>query len=391
MENSAGFNIYKEFCELFQNHKKGLYDKQNDNEIPEELDVSSSGVPFKPSSSAIKKDPKEGISEVLRGDIEKLKKNIRTSLIQGSIDSEQLDYVIISRKFYSEKGDSGDSFEFISLINSKYLDNSPESKIISKLLRHTELALVQKASLRQSLLDKIEELEKNLEEEKKKSKIEAENLKEEIEKEKENLKNLTSDLRETTNDWTNSKKEIEEQIKKVMPEIIGIMGVFATIIFAVFSGFNEITTLGQSLSNTPLFKILIYVGITFIVLLGIVFLSYFAISKFFNKSLKSCGCTSDQICNHNLFEKHPTILIFLWIGFSFISIGFILRLLASRYQNVTFNNYELGLLILALLVIPIFGLFHICQKGIWSSKKAKGYKGKAADLNNCNHHNSDEI
>ncbi|MCC9720004.1 hypothetical protein HK246_03645, partial [Streptococcus agalactiae] len=118
-----------------------------------------------------------------------------------------------------------------------------------KLLRHTELALVQKSSLS----DRIVTLEGELKDAIKKS------------------SELNSKLEERNTYWNDQFEKLKKEFNGLMPEIIGIMGVFSTIIFAVFSGFNEITTLGQSLAKTPISKVLIYVGSTFIVLIGIVF------------------------------------------------------------------------------------------------------------------------
>lgn len=352
--NNRSEDIYQEFCNLFINEFNGDYNVDSKSDEEENLDKLDGDL----SVSIVG-------SEKLRSDFNALKKDIEEALKNQLIDINRLEYSLITKKIYDLPINQDDCFAFTTLLKDKLLDTSDASQIIFKLIRHTELAVVQNIILKQSVLKKIEVLEQELEAEKEKSRELSEALLKELSDEKKSIVDLNTNLSNTTEEWKTTKKDIEDQIKKIMPEIIGIMGVFATIIFAVFSGFNEITTLGQSLSNTPLFKILIYVGTTFIILIGIVFISYFAIGKFFNKNLKSCGCNFDEECKHNLIEKHPVILVFLWIGVSFISIGFFIRVLAERYKNgIGQSFFTSKLVMLTLLSIPILGIYYVYRKGI---------------------------
>ena len=185
------------------------------------------------------------------------------------------------------------------------------------MLRHTELALVQKASLS----DKINTLERQLAAEVTRSQQLTKDLEDTHNSWNEKIKGLEDTnkswnekikgLEDTNKSWNEKIKDLDKQLKSLVTEIIGIMGVFATIIFAVFSGFNEISTLGGELSNTPISKVMIYIGTTFIVLIGIVFISYLAVGRFFDISLRSCGCKLDDECSHGLIEKHPLRCYFL--------------------------------------------------------------------------------
>ena len=359
--NKRSEDIYQEFCNLFINEFEGKY--TDDYDINEEDNLENLGDSL---------DDTNKVSNKLRNDFNLLKKHIEDSLQNKEIDINRLEYSLITKKFYDLKINQDDCFTFTTLLKDKLLDTSDASKIIFKLIRHTELAVVQNIILKESVLEKIKELKNQLDTEKKKSEELNRELLLELSVEKQSLEELNKGLSDTTEEWKTSKKDIDEQIKKIMPEIIGIMGVFATIIFAVFSGFNEITTLGQSLSNTPLFKILIYLGTTFIILIGIVFISYFAIGKFFNKNLRSCGCDSDKECKHSLIEKHPVILIFLWIGTSFISIGFIIRVLAGLKNKIEQSMQFNILLIVALSLIPVIGTYYIYKNGIENQGGTKG-------------------
>lgn len=378
MKNSTQFDIYSAYYKLFLNDAEGKY-SLSDNSGEEVVSSESSATEDELISSekfeleANKESVSDSLNKELKADVDALRSNLKKAIESKIVDENRLNYAYITKEVYHEKQNNIYTFEFIQLLQDKYLDDSIESQILYKLLRHTELAIVQKTSIKQSLLDKITELEGKLQNEQKKSEDLAKQLQEDLKNEKNEIVELTEKLGKTTEEWEKSKKEIDEQIKKVMPEIIGIMGVFATIIFAVFSGFNEITTLGESLSSTPIFKVMIYIGTTFIVLIGIMFISYFAVGKFFNKNLKSCGCNNNRKCNHNLLEKYPTILIFIWFGISFIAIGFVLRFYNDYIQCILFQNSKINLMIvlILLLLIPIAGGLYILFKGIFIPNKKK--------------------
>ena len=192
-------------------------------------------------------------------------------------------------------------------------------KILLKLLKHAELAIVQKVSLS----DRINDLEAQLA------------------KQVEFAETLTKQLE--SNSKSNDKEL--EKIKKSLPELIGVMGVFATIIFAVFSSFNEITALGASLDSTPLDKLLIFIGATMLMLIGIIIISYLSIGYFFDVSLRSCGCGLKEKCDHTMYEKHPTIMLFSWIAMSFLSIGGIIFIFENYFNlpliDIFFNSSKL--------------------------------------------------
>ena len=387
MKNSTQFDIYSAYYKLFLNEAEGKY-SLSDNSGEEVVSSENSATEDELISSemfeleANEESVSDSLNKELKADVDALRSNLKKAIESKTVDENRLNYAYITKEVYHEKQNNIYTFEFIQLLQDKYLDESIESQILYKLLRHTELAIVQKTSIKQSLLDKITELEGKLKKEQKKSEDLAKQLKEDLTNEKNEIVGLTEKLGKTTKEWEKSKKEIDEQIKKVMPEIIGIMGVFATIIFAVFSGFNEITTLGESLSSTPIFKVMIYIGTTFIVLIGIMFISYFAVGKFFNKNLKSCGCNNRK-CNHNLLEKYPTILIFIWFGISFIAIGFVLRFYNDYIQCILFQNSKINLMIvlILLLLIPIAGGLYILFKGIFipNKKKIKRNKNRKAE------------
>lgn len=331
--NDKQSNLYTKYFELFTNDENGKYTQSSDEE--EELDDTNPSLAdyFVPNDKLIL-------------DLEDLKALINRELKGNDINKDRLNYSLITKEFYSRDANY-DAFSFIQKLQ-RCLDaaNDEASDIIFKLLRHTELALVQKSSLS----DRINDLEQQLADEVNRS------------------QQLTKNLEKTNKSWNEKINDLDRQLKSLVTEIIGIMGVFATIIFAVFSGFNEITTLGGALSKTPVSKVMIYVGITFIVLIGIVFISYLAVGRFFEIDLRSCGCEIGDKCDHELIEKHPTVVAFIWLGLSFVAIGAIL-ILYRDYINVfqiNFMGYNLQILVLlfCLITVPIIGVYMILKKRI---------------------------
>lgn len=335
--NNKQLELYKKYFELFTNDENEEYTERSSDSVEDELDDGL--VASTEDSSNVE------LNSRLKSDVEELKRLIRRELDAGKLYKERLEYSLITREFYSKNADY-DGFGFIEKLQTRYLDETEESNIIFKMLRHTELALVQKASLS----DRINDLERQLAAEVTRS------------------QQLTKNLEDTNKSWNEKINNLDKQLKSLVTEIIGIMGVFATIIFAVFSGFNEISTLGGELSNTPISKVMIYIGTTFIVLIGIVFISYLAVGRFFDISLRSCGCKLDDECSHELIEKHPTVVAFIWLGLSFVAIGAIL-ILYRDYINVfqiNFIGYNLQILVLllCLITVPIIGVYMILKKRI---------------------------
>ena len=153
--------------------------------------------------------------------------------------------------------------------------------------------------------------------------------------------------------------EYENKLKKSTMDMLAVIGIFSTIIFAVFGGLSQLAALGGSLPSTPTYKIFIYSGITATVLSLVVFLSFYSLAKFTELNLTSCGCNCKiEECKHNLIKKYPVITFSLWVFFSFIITGFII-LLMKHYVDFGFESdrfYSQKILIFILLILPLIGV-----------------------------------
>ena len=241
-------------------------------------------------------------------------------------------------------------------------------KTLSKILQHTNLAYFQKKELIDSTKKEIYKLKEE------QSKIiqnfsviesineKLENNFELADKRTKQLNNYEKKIDAYENELNTYDKKIDEyenKLKKSTMDMLAVIGIFSTIIFAVFGGLSQLAALGGSLPSTPTYKIFIYSGITATVLSLVVFLSFYSLAKFTELNLTSCGCNCKiEECKHNLIKKYPVITFSLWVFFSFIITGFII-LLMKHYVDFGFESdrfYSQKILIFILLILPLIGV-----------------------------------
>lgn len=220
-------------------------------------------------------------------------------------------------------------------------------KLMYKLFDHIELAIEQKIGLYEKQKDQIRELNKAI--------SNKEDTIEQLKVETENIKTL------------------QKNAGKIYTEFVAILGIFASIIFGVFGGFQEIQLIGKNLNNTPIPKLLIFSSLVMTGITLIIFLCFNAVSKLTNLPLRSCNCEIDK-CNCSFRKKHPTI-VFSTCFFGYVMIvGFALRLykyddfkLLDMYNGL---NEGFDILPLILILIPfICSIFYIFYKFIVNLSK----------------------
>lgn len=224
-------------------------------------------------------------------------------------------------------------------------------KLMYKLFDHIELAIEQKIGLYEKQKDQIT------------------NLNIAISKEIDTIDQLKGE--------TENIKTLQKNVGKIYTEFVAILGIFASIIFGVFGGFQEIQLIGKNLNNTPIPKLLIFSSLVMIGITLIIFLCFNAVSKLTNLPLRSCKCEIGE-CNCSFRKKHPTIVYSTCLFGYVMLVGFALRLykyddfkLLDMYNGL---NAGLDILPLILILIPlIYFLFYIFYKCIvrLSPKKRK--------------------
>ena len=165
-----------------------------------------------------------------------------------------------------------------------------------KVLEHTKLAYAQYQSLYQKTELEVQELyntsQKSIEEYKK-------------------LKNTARELKRNYNNFN--------------VEIISVLGIFASIIFAVFGGVSQLGNLGSSLKDLSLSRIFIYIGATSFVLFSVVFMAFNATALLTDRDMRACGCIGKDDCNHGLAEKYPVYLYSSVIALIIFFLGIIVE------------------------------------------------------------------
>lgn len=239
-------------------------------------------------------------------------------------------------------------------------------KFLSKITQYTNLAYFQKREIIDATkieIDKIKEEQKKIIQDFNKIETVNEKITAYLTIAKDGEKNLQKynkrieEYEDKLNEYEKRIKVYEDKLEKSTMDMLAVIGIFSTIIFAVFGGLSQLAALGGSLPSTPTYKIFIYSGITATVLSLVVFLSFYSLSKFTMLNLSSCGCKAEN-CSHNLIEKHPVISFSLWIFFSFIVTGFII-LLMKNYIDFGFESdkfYSQEIIILMLLILPFIGV-----------------------------------
>ena len=199
-------------------------------------------------------------------------------------------------------------------------------KVIKKSIEHLDLAINQKQSLYN---EQDEELSK--------------------------VKRTIVDINKDIKGSRDRLEEINKNKNQIYTEFVAILGIFASIIFGVFGGFQEIQLIGKNLNTTPIPKLLIFSSLVMLGITLIIFLCFNAISKLTKLPMRNCNCEVGK-CNCSFKDKHPTIFysssLFIYILF----VGFALRL--YKYHDFTIQKMFEGWngknsLPLLLLIIPL--------------------------------------
>lgn len=119
-------------------------------------------------------------------------------------------------------------------------------------------------------------------------------------------------------------RELKRNYNNLNVEIISVLGIFASIIFAVFGGISQLGNLGGVLATTSVSKIFIFVGASSFVLFSVVFMAFAATARLTGRELRSCGCSKnkdDKKCPHKIHERYPIYVISIIASFFILILG----------------------------------------------------------------------
>lgn len=184
------------------------------------------------------------------------------------------------------------------------------------------------------------------------------------------LNNTTNIINDEYKNLKESYNELKRKHENIMISFVSILGVFASIIFAVFGGFKQLEGLGNNLHHIAIYKMLMYIGCTGIVITSIVFISFYSVSKLTGLRLHSCGC--DSKCECSVYKKYPVLMMTYHFLISMISTGFIILLLRHYYDfGLTNNAWIGGILILIFSILLILPVLIFLYNNFFKSKKEK--------------------
>ncbi|MDS3925256.1 hypothetical protein [Staphylococcus hominis] len=254
-------------------------------------------------------------------------------------------------------------------------DLANQYKVVKKSIEHLDLAINQKQSLyneQRIELFKIKGVIVSFNQKIKNTESKIKNTESKIKNTESKIKNTESKIKDTESKIKDTESKIEkadskineiDEIKnKIYTDFVAILGIFASIIFGVFGGFQEIQLIGKNLNTTPIPKLLIFSSLVMLGITLIIFLCFNAISKLTNKPLRSCNCKAGE-CNCSFRKRHPTIFYSSCIYLYVLLVGFALRL--YKYNDFTFSNIfksksnHFEILPLMLLLTPIWLLILI--------------------------------
>ncbi|MCI2919672.1 hypothetical protein [Staphylococcus hominis] len=244
-------------------------------------------------------------------------------------------------------------------VNEEYIHEEEnlanQYKVVKKSIEHLDLAINQKKSLYNEQHDELY------------------NIKRVIVSFNKKMKNADRKI----NKSYNKLKEIDGIKNKIYTEFVAILGIFASIIFGVFGGFQEIQLIGKNLNTTPIPKLLIFSSLVMLGVTLIIFLCFNAISKITNMPMRSCNCKAGE-CNCSFRKRHPTIFYSSCIYLYVLLVGFALRL--YKYNDFKFSDLYNGILKgydilpLLLLILPLIPL--LIALIIYGDRKRKEYSYK---------------
>lgn len=286
-----------------------------------------------------------------------------TTLVFDSTDDSFYDELLPKlENFYKNK------FESLKQTDSLNHTDGIAISAIAKTFEHLSLAINQKRSLYNEQIEKLNELD---------SKSDSINSKL-IDYQDDQSKKLTDQKEEFNTILIKYKRDIDlykEKYDKMTIDFLSMMGIFSTIIFAVFGGLSQIGAIGDNLSETPIHKILMYISLSSITLIFIVFISFNAISKLTGMKLRSCDCDSFT-CTHSVIEKHPTLSFSLFFFIDILLFSLVLRVFNSsnwvhNFRRILFTkNLESWILIIATALFIIFNITVLCKiYKFWFKKK----------------------
>ncbi|CAH1856196.1 hypothetical protein [Convivina praedatoris] len=129
----------------------------------------------------------------------------------------------------------------------------------------------------------------------------------------------------------NALSEIRDTKARIYGDFIAILGIFSALIFGLFGGFNELSSVVTSSVSNGLNKTFIFGSLLGFMLVTLIFLLIHSIGMLTGKRLLACGCNNTVDCSHKFAERYPIFFVSL-VGCLLV---FILGITMSSFSRFT--------------------------------------------------------
>lgn len=119
-------------------------------------------------------------------------------------------------------------------------------------------------------------------------------------------------------------RELKRNYSNLNVEIISVLGIFASIIFAVFGGVSQLGQLGENLNKVGLGKMFIFIGSSSFLLFSVLFIAFNTTAHLTERNMKAC-CNEIE-CIHKINKKYPVYFWSIIISIIMIIFGTLIEL-----------------------------------------------------------------
>lgn len=234
-------------------------------------------------------------------------------LIKNTVDSLRIlvisekrpQYSFLTKFVFTRNDRDEEQIEILKNNLNLIYKNCEEDNIreyVGKLLDHLQLATLQKKYIDTNL----ESAQKQFEFVQRRNAILGERI-------NENIKML--DIIKTELD------EVKRLKNEIYAQFVSILGIFATIIFAAFGGLNILNNILGNIKDVRVSKLFIFSSISLAGINMLLFLLLESLAKITGKNLRHCGCSYNDSCPHNVYQRHPTFMFSNLILFYIFIVG----------------------------------------------------------------------
>lgn len=157
-----------------------------------------------------------------------------------------------------------------------------------------------------------------------------------------------------------AKKVVEEleSIKttknSIYTDFIAILGIFSALIFGLFGGVDQLSSIINSSVKNGISKTLIFGSLISIAVIVLVFLLLHSIGMLTNKKMHACGCSDVSNCAHSYAQRYPMFFLSILGCLGIFIVGLISYILTVKPQYISNHispNHEYTILLVFLAII----------------------------------------